>query len=165
MRAFRPVWTQNATGVLYARDFSHVPCLCRDRQMPVDTSRIQPTIDRVGARTSPEFETKTSAPSQAPSWKSTGKDRPNQLDLEVKTGCFHLEIFGAQPLQISSLFRARIILGSFWARVHGRCGVPVVLHGPKSCWLENYCDHNVHVICKNVTENIPSIPLREPSCT
>ena len=30
----------------------------------------------------------------------------------------------------------------------------MVLHGPKSCWLENYCDHNVHVICKNVTENI-----------
>ena len=28
-------------------------------------------------------------PSQAPSWKSTGKDRPNQLDLEVKTGCSH----------------------------------------------------------------------------
>ena len=104
-------------------------------------------------------------PGQAPSWKSTGNDRYFLCGLGVKTGCSHTEIFGAQPLQISSMFRARIILGSFWARVHGRCGVPVVLHGPKSCWLENYCDHNVHVICKNVTENIPSIPLREPSCT
>ena len=107
----------------------------------------------------------TTPPGQAPSWKSTDKDRYFLCGLVVKTGCSHHEIFGAQPLQISSMFRARIILGSFWARVHGRCGVPVVLHGPKSCWLKNYCDHNVHVICKNVTKNIPSIPLREPSCT
>ena len=57
MRAFESIRTRidtEDTDALYARDFSHVPCLCRDRQMPVDTSRIQPTIDRVGARTSPE---------------------------------------------------------------------------------------------------------------
>ena len=103
-------------------------------------------------------------PGQAPSWKSTGKDTYSLCGLVVKTGRSHHEVFGAQPLRISSMFPARIILGSFWAHVHGRCGVPV-LHGPKICWLENYCDHNVHVICKNVTENILKYTLREPSST
>ena len=104
-------------------------------------------------------------PGQAPSWKSTDKDRYFLCGLVVKTGCSHHEIFGAQPLRILSMFRARIILGSFWARVHGRCGVPVVLHGPKSCWLKNYCDHNVHVSVKMLPKISSSIPLREPSST
>ena len=59
MRAFESIRTwidTQGTDALYARNFSHVPCLCRDRQMPVDTSRIQPTIDGVAARTSPEAE-------------------------------------------------------------------------------------------------------------
>ena len=62
-------------------------------------------------------------PGQAPSSKSTDKDRYFLCGLVVKTGCSHHEIFGAQPLGILSMFRGRIILGSFWARVHGRCGV------------------------------------------
>ena len=57
-------------------------------------------------------------PGQVPSSKAcffskpTDKDRPNQLDLVVKTGWFGHENFWAQPLQKSSIFRARIILGS-----------------------------------------------------
>ena len=53
MRAFRPIWTQNATDVLYARDFLHVPCLCGDQPIPIKKSRLEPSIDRVRARTSP----------------------------------------------------------------------------------------------------------------
>ena len=52
MHAFESIRAPKDTDAFYARDCSHVPCLCRDRQMPVDMSRIQPTIDGVGAQMS-----------------------------------------------------------------------------------------------------------------